>query len=854
MAKIIATSKKQTTSKKSSGFLRQEYDGFLNNGGKKMLWLFLGIIVVALVFFFREGIFSGKIFASPDNLSPLSFKTYTEDAKSEGIFPLWLPLIFMGMPGYASLTTGIAAPYKFFSFIWNGILTAFSGDNLFLLTLPYYFIFAISLFFYAKYKFRNNFVALYVALTSVFAVGIIQLIIVGHHTKMMVFAMFPLILLFIDKLLDPAEKNLFKRIINFAILAILMYMQLSFNHIQMLIYSYMMIGIYVLFVVVYRLIKKVNFRETLVSIGLIIAAGLIALAMDADPIMSVNEYNKYSIRGTSSIEAQADPTRANDKPLDYNYATNWSFSPGEMITFVIPYYYGFGTINDGGQRANLYWGQMPFTDAPVYFGVITLLLAIFGIILNFRKNVFVMALTVIIVFFMLLSFGRTFPVIYNIFYYHVPYFSSFRAPVMVHYYIDLAFTILAGFGLLSLINMFKEGSKEKIVANTSFVFLAIGALMILISIIGFKSSYYDAVINSPLKTNYLAAGYPEGQVTQYIKQNIAPKAYDNVTSDMMLHGLIIILASGGVLLYAKRKISGSMLTIGLIVICTLDVIYISNKTLHWDEKSQKNAAIEETPEVKWIMNKEPDFYQYRIAEFKGKRLSTNNLLAYFRFHLFNGYQGAKLRLYQDAIDVAGGENPFLMGIGNVKYVISDSPLPDTTSFREVYKSKEIVYENKFYLPRTFLVSELKIDNGLNILKSMREGKFNPLTTAYMETGLNQKIDIPDSTSYIKLVKGSIQNMKYEASASGNNLAFFSEVYYPAGWKAYIDGQETPIYKINYLFRGIIVPKGKHNIEFKFDSPVYNSSKQISLFANIFVVVVLVAGIGGLVVKNKKKQS
>jgi hypothetical protein len=356
----------------------------------------------------------------------------------------------------------LAAPYKFISFIWNAIITGFSGDNLFLLTLPYYFIFAISLFFYARYKFKNNFIALYVAVTAVFAVGIIQLIIVGHHTKMMVFALFPLILLFIDKLLDTEEKNLFKRIINFAILAILLSMQLAFNHIQMLIYSYMMIGIYVLFIILYRLIRKVHIKEALVSIGLIIAAGLIAFAMNADPIMSIKEYNKYSIRGTSSIEAQSDVTKKDVKPLDYNYATNWSFSPGEMMTFVIPYYYGFGTINDGGQRANLYWGQMPFTDAPVYFGVITLLLAVFGIILNFRKNVFVMALTVIIVFFMLLSFGRTFPVIYNLFYYNVPFFSSFRAPVMVHYYIDLAFTILAGFGLMSIINMFKEGGRKRL--------------------------------------------------------------------------------------------------------------------------------------------------------------------------------------------------------------------------------------------------------------------------------------------------------------------------------------------------------------------------------------------------------
>ena len=135
---------------------------------------------------------------------------------------------------------------------------------------------------------------------------------------------------------------------------------------------------------------------------------------------------------------------------------------------------------------------------------------------------------------------------------------------------------------------------------------------------------------------------------------------------------------------------------------------------------------------------------------------------------------------------------------------------------------------------------------------MRQGNFNPKKTVFIENDINQKIDKPDSSAYIKLVKGDIHTMKYEAFASGTNLALFSEIYYPAGWKAFIDGQETPIIKSDYLFRGIVIPKGKHDIEFVFDSPVYNSSKKISLYANIFVLLILCFGVGGYIFKNKKQ--
>jgi hypothetical protein len=849
MAKSKTTQVKPQTKKNQPNNTGINLDAFTSDT-LKARYIFVAIIVFAILVFFWKGVFEGKIFASADNLSPLSFKTFLDDAKAQGIYPLWLPYIFMGMPSLASLTAAIPSIHNVFSYIWDIVMENLSGGNLFVLTLPYYFMFAISLFFYARYKFKNNLIALYCALMGVFATGIIQLIIVGHHTKMMTFSFYPLIMLFLDKLIDSEDENKFKMMLNFGLLAMLVFLQLHFHHMQMLFYSYMMIGIYISYRVIFSLVNKIEVKKIIRAFVLLIVAVIFAVSMDADIILSVKEYNKYSMRGESSIVSKSDPQKKDDKPLSYDYATNWSFSPGEMLTFIVPYYYGFGSVEVNGQRTNLYWGQMPFTDSPVYFGVITLLLAVIGVILNFKKNNFVQALTIIIIFFLLLSFGRTLPIIYNLFYDYVPFFSSFRAPVMIHYYIDLAFVVLAGFGLKSIWENIKDDTSREKLKKISLVLGAIAGLMLLISFFGFENSYTNSVTNSPLIDKLKAQGANAQQISQYIKQ-ISTIAYKNAVSDLMFHSFLLLIVIGMLYLLCVRKITLSLFMVVVIVIALFDILNISTKTLHWDEKSQKDSFVAESDYSKWILNKEPDTYQYRVAEFSRGQLETSNNLAYYRFHSFNGYQGAKLRIYQDAIDVAGGDNPFLLGLANVKYIISDSPIKDTVSYSEVYKGKSIVYQNKFAMPRAFFANEYKIETGLNILQNIKEVKFNPYQTAFVEKDINQKIDKPDSTVYAKITKFNIHNIEYDINASGNNLLVLNEIYYPAGWKASIDGKETEFYKTDYLLRSIVVPAGKHKVEFVFHPDTYYLGKSISIGANIVLIFILFAG--GIGVYRQRKN-
>jgi len=847
MAKIKTQSSK-VQPKKTQGFKTEEVSRLLDIDTLQARYAMLALVVLIVLIFFSKGIFGGKVFAQPDNLSPLSFRTYLNDAKAAGIFPLWLPYIFLGMPSLASLTTALLSVHNIYSYILDSLLSAFAGDNLFLLTVPYYFIFAISLFFYVRFKFKNNIVATYAALVGTFATGIIQLIIVGHHTKMMTFAFFPLILFLIDIFLESKDKNLPTVVINFAILTIVLYIQLHFHHIQMLFYSYMMIGIYLIGILVYQLFKKTEIKFVIQTILLTGVAVIISIAMDADIILSVKEYNQYSMRGQSSIESQVNSVQSDNKPLSYEYATSWSFSPGEILTFIFPYYYGFGTVDVQGQRANLYWGQMPFTDAPVYFGAITLLLAIIGIALDFKKNPFVQILTFITIFFLLLSFGYTFPIVYNFFYYNIPYFSSFRAPVMIHYYMDFAILLLACVGLKRIIDSLKDSEAQIRFKRITVSLIIICSLLFLLTIVGIESSYKDSVLTGPLAKQLQVQGADAKYISQFFSQykpvNII---YENFISNARFQAFILLLTSILIFLLTQRKlISKNLILLGLggiIFVGIFDQLNITTKTVHWDDKKQKDSYFEESDYIKWILNKEPETYNYRVADLnENGSLETSNFLAYFRFHLINGYQGAKLRIYQDCIDVAGGNNPFFLGLANVKYIISPKFLKDTLHFEELYKGKNIVYRNKLWIPRAFFAQNYNIENGINILHKIRDAAFNPYEVVFLEKNPSINIDRVDNTSYAKISYFDIHNIKYDVQASGNNILVLNEIYYPAGWKAYIDGQETEIYKANYFQRAIIVPAGKHTVEMKFYPETYYKGKKISIMANIFITILLISGL------------
>lgn len=858
-AKAKATAKKDSASKPSSlkkDSARSYTIDFIPD--KYQTPVFLVLLLVLILIFFNSGLFGGKVFSSADNIASASFDTFLKDAKAQGIFPLWIPYIFAGMPSFAALVPHLERMYDLSHAVWvtirDGIYTV-GGNNPVWSIVLFYVIFAFSFYFLAEYKFKNKLIALYCGIAAVFITPIIQMIIVGHNSKMIAVMMFPLVFLFVEKTYDyflqPKEsRNFFRLLLYFAALTFFIHIQMSSNHIQMLFNLYFLLGLYLLYRLVYSLIKKVNIDVSIKTLAVfILAAGLSAM-MYADSYLSIKEYNKYSIRGVPAITNTANLNQPKgEEPLDYDYATNWSFSPTEVMTFFIPYWVGFGDVEYKNQKINTYWGQMPFTTSPMYFGIITMLLAFIGIYYNFRKSIVVQSMLIISFIALLISFGRTLPVLFDLMFYHFPFFSSFRAPVMIHIIINIAFVILAGYGIKSVIEISKDKSASAgFINGAKFVFPLL-ILPVLISIIGFEGYYSGAVASGPLTVKLQQQGANPQQIQQYITQ-MSQIAYSNVKSEMLIVGLLLVLTYGVCYFFIKDKIKYQFFLIALIILAMFDLWHIDFKTLHWDNKSDTENIYKAPDYVDYVLKNEKDLNAFRVLNLNNGQPVRENTLAYWKLQSLYGYQGAKMRIFQDVDDVAGVANPMVWNISSTKYIFTDKPYSDSI-FLPVFKGSKYVLMNKNYLPKAHFVSSYKIAGGLEILNNIKDGTFDAKQVAYLEKDPGVKIDAPDSTVKAEVTNYQLHEIDMNVTASGNNLLYVSETFYPAGWKAFIDGQPTEIFKTDYLFRSIIVPKGNHKVEFKYEPEAYFTGKKISIGSNIILILVFAAAIGGIFMKKHK---
>jgi hypothetical protein len=298
--------------------------------------VFLAVILILILIFFNEGIFGGKVFSSADNIASESFKTFLDDAKAKGEFPLWVPYIFNGMPSFAALVPHLERMYDISHAVWvtlrDAVYMIFSGNNVWAIVL-FYIIFAFSFYFLAEYKFKDKLIALYCALAAVFITPIIQMIIVGHNSKMIAVMMFPAVFLMLEKIYDiftegKTKENIFKLLLYFGLLVFFVHVQMSSNHVQMLFYFFSGTGIYLIYRLVYNIVKKIDFKPSAAALIVFITAVGLSAMMYADSYLSSREYNKYSIRGVPPI-TQSPTEQKTSGAADYEYSTNWSFSPAE---------------------------------------------------------------------------------------------------------------------------------------------------------------------------------------------------------------------------------------------------------------------------------------------------------------------------------------------------------------------------------------------------------------------------------------------------------------------------------------------------------------------------------------------
>jgi uncharacterized membrane protein YfhO len=213
----------------------------------------------------------------------------------------------------------------------------------------------------------------------------------------------------------------------------------------------------------------------------------------------------------------------------------------------------------------------------------------------------------------------------------------------------------------------------------------------------------------------------------------------------------------------------------------------------------------------------------------------DNSLAYWRIQNAYGYQGAKMRIYQDMVEVAGLGNPLVWQLMNIKYIISNREESHPGLVPVYNGSGTKVYAFQSWLPRIFFVNRYEVSDNLSTLNKISAMSFDPKDVAYISRDIKTNIDAPSQGADARIVHYGSQNLEIQTHTTGNNLLFISEAYYPKGWKASIDGKETEILQLNYLFRGIVFPPGEHTLTMKFEPATFVLGKTISLIANLIIL-------------------
>lgn len=794
----------------------------------------LSLLFFLLLIFYHEAMFGGKTFITPDTLTSSSVQPFSDEALKRGIYPQWNPYIFSGMPSFASLQR---APYIDLLgdaiggvlWLWGVIFPLPEFARLFI----NYFLFGFFTYLFLMKRTGLRAVALFAALALLFQPQVVAFAAFGHNTKLTTVALLPLIFFLLDELLQKRRAH------YFALLTLAIGLQLLRAHTQMAYYTFMMIGLYSIFWFVESIIKKASAVQIAKSLAVGLAAILIGVAMSAWLYLPVREYAHYSIRG-------------GETGLDYGYATNWSFSPLEMITFLVPSFVGFG--------GETYWGTMPFTDFPFYMGIVTLLLA--GLALVIRRDRYVIFFTILAVLSLLVSFGKNLAILYDPLFNLLPFFNKFRVPSMILILTAFAVVSMAALGLQALLNLETRDSKvenrtSQLVRRYVYGFIAIAGLLAVIVLLG-KSLYLGWIADSQ----------------KPLSAAVGEAAHKNAALDAFKM-LLLVGASGFLILYyLKGKLKGGTLVGVLIALLMVDLWLVDFKINNPHPKSDRTQYFAETPAVKFLKSqKEKNAEPFRI--FPAYDDKPENWYMYHLIQNVRGYHPAKLKIYQEFIEESGfdtrnryGFPPLLekylqvavhnnkptirmvpaeklppdrlradnavMDMLNVKYLVSYYPVPDPR-YRMALDGQPAVIENTGALGRAFFVDTLRVLPTKEAFFSyLKSGEFNPAKEAVLEDAPAFAIESTRENS-VKVTSYDIHEIHLEAKVAKPALLVLSELYYPAGWKAFVNGEETKIYKTNYILRSIFLQPGDHQIKFVFESRTFKLGLWIT-FGILFVMV------------------
>jgi hypothetical protein len=783
----------------------------------------IGVVIFVLVIQHAPMVFEGL---SPIGTDIIGGKggvhQIQQFGKETGERVLWNPYVFSGMPVYHRLR--VKGP-----FIQEIIYLFADTDRKGLNAFINYCIGGIGMFLLIQLLGVPLWGSVLAALAFVLMPHFEVLIQAGHFNKFRAIMLIPWV--YYSFLYHFKSGSL----LTFLLCILFISLQLHTLHYQIIFYTFLIL----LFTGVYYIIHAVRTRAFGILLRRLaffaVAIGM-ALIVELKPVWPVQEYTPYSIRGGTG--------EADSKGLDFNYATGWSFSPKEMISLLIPNAYGGASIVTyhgkavpelRGRKIPGYWGDMPSTEGGEYVGILTFILGIIGIVYSFRRKQgeWIM-LALFIPFALLLSFGRHVPLLYNLFFEHVPVFNKFRVPSMILVTLYFLSAFFAGLGIKAL---FAERKEQRWISSLS---LGLGAFLVLLALVPFlfKGMF-----------SFEKAGEAANYGKQYMELFKVAR-FDLFKGDAIRLLLLAVPGCAVIWLFVQKIIPNTVAWVALSLLILTDFMTVDKRFLNnlGSLGTLEASHFARTPTDRFLNE---DKAMYRVFALDQNAFQDNQISYYHQS--VGGYNPAKLRIYQDVIEncIYGWTqsrlpiNWHILNMLNTRYIVSPGLLEEDKLipvFRDDLK-KQVTYRNLNDPGRAWFVGITEQIDGRNQrLQRLNDPGFHPDSVAILEKNLPVPIQRP-AKAHVKVTRFEPDRIEFQVSTDVQSLMVISEIYYPKGWTARIDGEETEIFKTDHILRSVVVPLGDHLIKMEFEPESYRMASLISAWADsLFMIILLGVGI------------
>lgn len=800
------------------------------------------LMLVTAFVFFAPAAFDGKVLQQPDNEKAAASQAEIEKfTKETGKPVLWTNAYFSGMPTaqiYQGINGNLTQPI--FRIALLGKSMTAPHPSVFLAMLAAYFMLLV-----LSVDWR-------LALIGAFGFGLsnynMDIIEAGHSTKMVALAFAPAII--------GAAIMTFrgKWLLGGALFALFLSLQIYSNHYQITYYTFFILltlGIVEL-VAAARTKDWGNFTKG--TLALVVGAGL-SLGSNATSLWTTYEYQKFSTRGASQLKNTVSQNLNTGGGLSKNYVFGWSLGLAETMTLLVPRFYGggasethddtktykavYGNIaqqlaqNPGITPAEVkksasrqvsslfYYGNQPFVGVSIYYGAILMFLTVLSITLVKTREKWLIAISGLLM--LMIAWGDNFffgTLMYEFF----PLFNKFRAVTQALGLGQLMVAALAMLGLQAWFNKDIENAQKQKALTIS---LGVTLLFCLIGMVG---------------------GDVTGGIDAKLPKDIIPMLHEDRAalsrSDAMRSLMLILLTAGTLFAALKGSIKNAWLAVAIVGVLSLgDIWLVSKRVMNADKfEVAQTLTKEQAPKPADLKVQEDKDPHYRVLDLRGNDPFQNAATSLYHKSV-GGYHAAKMRIYQEMIDkhFLNPKTPQeqlmrLYGMFNAKYIIQSDDANGVT-------------KNPMALGNAWFVKEVKIVNSPDEeLEAI--GTIDPRTTVVLQKQNAEALGATtppqyDSTATLTLTKYHPDKLTYNLNSKTEQIAVFSEVYYPAeqGWKISIDGQPAkPFVKANYAVRAMKLPAGQHTLEMSYEPNAYYTGEKISFAASASMLLLVVIGL------------